>query len=148
MYKGMLCGMASFKQHATFGFWKGSLLGTGKDADAMGQFGRLTRIEDLPSRRTLLAYVKKAASFNDEGVKIERGPKGPARPGSDGGLTPACDRMRSRRVQILQAPRPIKLLDPSSRWANTPVRPISAAQSGRCPSSLVCDRTLSLCRQV
>jgi hypothetical protein len=26
MYKGMLCSMASFKQHAAFGFWKGSLV--------------------------------------------------------------------------------------------------------------------------
>ena len=26
MYKGMLCSMAAFKQHAAFGFWKGSLV--------------------------------------------------------------------------------------------------------------------------
>ena len=26
MYKGMMCAMASFKQHAAFGFWKGSLV--------------------------------------------------------------------------------------------------------------------------
>ena len=25
-YKGMMCGMAAFKQHCTFGFWKGSLV--------------------------------------------------------------------------------------------------------------------------
>ena len=25
-YKGMLCGMAAFKQHCTFGFWKGELI--------------------------------------------------------------------------------------------------------------------------
>ena len=36
--------MAAFKQHATFGFWKGSLV-VGKDNEqmsGMGQFGRLT----------------------------------------------------------------------------------------------------------
>jgi hypothetical protein len=45
-YKGMFCGMASFKQHCAFGFWKGSLIFDGKEnksADAMGQFGRITR---------------------------------------------------------------------------------------------------------
>ena len=25
LYHGILCGMAGFKQHCTFGFWKGSL---------------------------------------------------------------------------------------------------------------------------
>jgi hypothetical protein len=76
MYKGMLCSMASFKQHAAFGFWKGSLvLGRGKDMDAMGQFGRLTKLSDLPPRKTLASYVKKAAALNDEGVKIARVPQ-------------------------------------------------------------------------
>jgi hypothetical protein len=50
MYKGMLCSMASFKQHCAVGFWKGSLvLGAGaKDENAMGHFGRLTKPSDLP----------------------------------------------------------------------------------------------------
>ena len=26
MYKGMLCGMAAFKNHCTFGFWKHELI--------------------------------------------------------------------------------------------------------------------------
>lgn len=30
-YQGIMCSMASFKEHAAFGFWKGSLI---KDADA------------------------------------------------------------------------------------------------------------------
>ena len=48
MYKGqMLCSMAAFKAHATFGFWKGSLVvgDTDEQRSAMGQFGRLTAIE-------------------------------------------------------------------------------------------------------
>ena len=28
LYEGMLCSMAAFTQHATFGFWKGSLVPT------------------------------------------------------------------------------------------------------------------------
>ena len=73
LYKGMLCSMAAFKAHAAFGFWKGSLvLGGGADADAMGQFGRLTKVADLPSRRALIAMIKKAAALNDQGVPVAR----------------------------------------------------------------------------
>src|SRR6266404_9048243 len=42
MYKGMLCSMASFKEHCAFGFWKGSLIVNGKEnkaVDGMGQVG-------------------------------------------------------------------------------------------------------------
>lgn len=82
MYKGVLCSMASFKQHAAFGFWKSSLvLGDGaKDMDAMGQFGRLMKTSDLPPQKTLAAYIKKAVALNDEGVKVPRKPKAPVKP--------------------------------------------------------------------
>jgi hypothetical protein len=87
-YKGMLCSMAAFKHHATFGFWKGSLvLGRGRDADAMGQFGRITSLEDLPPKKALAGYIKKAMELNDDGVKVERKPsvraKAPLRVPSD-----------------------------------------------------------------
>ncbi|GIK16737.1 MAG: hypothetical protein BroJett003_17010 [Planctomycetota bacterium] len=80
-YKGLLGGMAAFKRHCTFGFWKHALvLGDETAADeAMGQFGRITKLSDLPSRRELLSYVRKAAKLNDDGVKIPRPPRGAAR---------------------------------------------------------------------
>ncbi len=70
-YKGMMCGMASFKEHCALGFWKGSLIvgDQGKSTDAMGQFGRITSIDDLPPREELLRYVREARRLNDEGVK-------------------------------------------------------------------------------
>ncbi|MDQ6886434.1 MAG: YdeI/OmpD-associated family protein [Gemmatimonadota bacterium] len=70
-FKGMLCGMAAFKQHATFGFWKGSLIvdDQGKSAGAaMGQFGRITSLADLPSKKILTGYIKQAMKLNDDGV--------------------------------------------------------------------------------
>src|SRR5919199_6273412 len=81
MYRGMLCSMASFKQHCTFGFWKGALVldGNGASAEAaMGSFGRITRLSDLPPKKTLASYVKKAAALNDAGVKApsRMAPKG------------------------------------------------------------------------
>jgi uncharacterized protein YdeI (YjbR/CyaY-like superfamily) len=80
-YKGMMCGMAAFKEHCAFGFWKASLvLGDPGAGDGMGSFGRVTSIKDLPSVRQLTAYVKKAAQLNDDGVKVARGKSAPKKP--------------------------------------------------------------------
>ncbi len=74
-YKGVLCSMASFKQHCAFGFWKGALLsGPGRgalksDDSAMGQFGRITAISDLPSEWALRGFLKQAVALNELGVK-------------------------------------------------------------------------------
>jgi len=75
MYQGMLCSMAAFKQHAVFGFWKGALIvpDNGKKAESgMGQFGRLTKLSDLPPKKALTGYVKKAMALNEEGVTVPR----------------------------------------------------------------------------
>ena len=70
-----LCHMAAFKQHAAFGFWKGALVvDVPPDADkAAGQFGRLTTVGDLPAKRALAGYVKKAMQLTDDGVKAPSG---------------------------------------------------------------------------
>jgi uncharacterized protein YdeI (YjbR/CyaY-like superfamily) len=70
VYKGLLCGMAAFKQHATFGFWKHELVvGKTADQEGMGQFGRITSLKDLPSDRILLGYIRRAVELNDAGIK-------------------------------------------------------------------------------
>src|SRR5215471_8072236 len=68
-YKGTLCLMGSFKEHAVFGFWKGALLFGKENEGAMGHFGRLTSVEDLPSDKQLIGYIKKAAELNERGVQ-------------------------------------------------------------------------------
>ena len=83
MYKGMLCGMAAFKEHCIFGFWKGSLIKGvgGRDSDAaMGNYGRVTRIADLPSKRQLTGFIKEAMRLNDEGIKVVRKKPGTRKP--------------------------------------------------------------------
>ena len=76
MYKGILCSMASFKAHCAFGFWKGKLLeekleGVAKGkGPAMGDFGRITALSDLPGEKTLIRYVKAAVALNDAGTKL------------------------------------------------------------------------------
>ncbi len=72
-YKGPFCNMAAFKQHCSFGFWKHKLLfpgQPGKEEEAMGQFGRIASMKDLPKDQVLLGYVRKAKRLNDEGVKL------------------------------------------------------------------------------
>lgn len=81
-YKGLLCGFASFKQHCTFGFWKHELVveGDTKADEAMGSFGRITSIGDLPSKSVLGRYVRKAKRLNDDGVKVDRKKSAPKEP--------------------------------------------------------------------
>src|SRR3954469_23584720 len=74
-YRGMLCAMASFKAHCAFGFWKSRVIVDrgGENAErAMGQFGRITSVADLPPKRVLAGYVKEAMRLNEEGGKPPR----------------------------------------------------------------------------
>ena len=74
-HKGILCGMAAFKKHCVFGFWKHELvLGTGGERwkDAMGSFGCLTSLRDLPPKTELKRMVRIASKLNEDGVKAPR----------------------------------------------------------------------------
>lgn len=62
----ILCGMAAFKRHASFGFWKhAEVVGEPAASEGMGGFGKLASIDDLPAKRQLLAWVRKAARLNE-----------------------------------------------------------------------------------
>lgn len=76
-YKGeMMCGMAAFKQHASFGFWKAALMKdpvlieSAKTEVAMGHLGKITSLKDLPSDKKLAAWIKEAMALNDKGIKV------------------------------------------------------------------------------
>lgn len=67
---GILCGMAAFKQHASFGYWKHArVMGEDNPRDGMGSYGKMTRLSDLPPKRQLVADIKKAARLQKESVK-------------------------------------------------------------------------------
>jgi hypothetical protein len=69
-YKGMLCQMSAFKEHCALGFWKGAILFPEvSQKDSMGHFGRITSVKDLPSKKELMAVVKRAVKLNDDDVK-------------------------------------------------------------------------------
>jgi uncharacterized protein YdeI (YjbR/CyaY-like superfamily) len=72
MYKGMLCGMASFKEHCSFGFWKESLIlgkRDGRATGSMGSFGKIAKLADLPPKKVLAGHIKEAMKLNETGVK-------------------------------------------------------------------------------
>jgi uncharacterized protein YdeI (YjbR/CyaY-like superfamily) len=81
-YEGILGGMAAFKEHCAFSLWKGALIVKADPAAerAMGQFGRIRSLADLPPKQVLLGYLKQAAALNEEGVtgRPKRAPKPPA----------------------------------------------------------------------
>jgi len=78
LYKGMLCGMAAFKAHCSFGFWRGSLLAEkfpelGENSkESMGKFGRITDDSELPADKLLAQYIKAAMKLNDDGIKPKK----------------------------------------------------------------------------
>ena len=55
---------SAFKAHAALNFWRGQEIGDGEPkAGAMGQFGRLTSIDDLPRDQELDALIREAATL-------------------------------------------------------------------------------------
>ena len=76
-HKGTVCSMASFKQHCAFGFWKQSLLE--KDAfpaekTAMGSFGRIASVKDLPSDKVMIDLIRQAVELNEKGIRVAKKP--------------------------------------------------------------------------
>jgi uncharacterized protein YdeI (YjbR/CyaY-like superfamily) len=69
-YKGMFCGLAAFKEHASFGFWKHKLIfKDGRERDGMGSFGKFRSLAVVPSDKEMLGYLKVAVRLNDEGIQ-------------------------------------------------------------------------------
>jgi uncharacterized protein YdeI (YjbR/CyaY-like superfamily) len=79
-YKGIFCGMAAFKEHVGFGFWKAGLMKDilpGSGLSAAGQFGKIASIKDLPNEKELTRIIKFARKLNDDEVKPPPMRKGP-----------------------------------------------------------------------
>jgi len=73
-YQGMLGGMAAFKRHVGFGFWKSRLMNDfektfGRPGRASAMGARFESLKDLPTKKVLVAFVKEAKRLNEEGIK-------------------------------------------------------------------------------
>ena len=85
-YNGsLLCNMAAFKQHCSFGFWNAGQMKDAnsglqvKERGAMGNFDRITSLKDLPADKKITGYIKEAAALIEKGVK-KPAPKKVAKP--------------------------------------------------------------------
>lgn len=70
-HKGILCGVAAFKQHCNIILWKGALIAGGEGRDEKGQIRNITSLEDLPDDATMKHLIQEAARLNEQGVKAD-----------------------------------------------------------------------------
>lgn len=79
MYKGkILCSMVSFKQYCSMGFWLHGEMQTIKNLETdiektnMFSLGKITKLEDLPSKPQLKKIILEAMELTDMGVKLKK----------------------------------------------------------------------------
>jgi len=74
-YKGLVCGVAAFKNHCAVGFWKEKLLEQSafpKTKTAMGSLGKITSKKDLPPDDVIIKLVQQAVELNENGIKVPK----------------------------------------------------------------------------
>lgn len=84
-YKGeMMCSMAAFKSHCSFGFWKAalmkdpSLMEQARAETAMGHLGKISSLKDLPPKKKMASWIKEAMKLNDQGIRLPQKAKSAA----------------------------------------------------------------------
>lgn len=75
----LLAGMSAFKAHCAFSFWEREGAEAGQPG-AMGDFGRITRLADLPSRPELRKKIQAAATLLQAGAPRAQKPNREPRP--------------------------------------------------------------------
>jgi uncharacterized protein YdeI (YjbR/CyaY-like superfamily) len=71
--KRVLCATMAFKGHCALVFWKAALIvkKNGKKAKSeLKQLRRISSLQDLPSERELLAYIRLAMHFNEPTTQL------------------------------------------------------------------------------
>lgn len=76
-YKGLIGGMAAFKEHCAFNFMKRQLMKDvevfdSNNREAKGHLGKITSLEDLPDDETMIGYLKEAVQLNEEEKKAPK----------------------------------------------------------------------------
>lgn len=77
---GILCSMAAFKHHCSFGFWLAPVMddphhilaADSQNRSGMGNLGKIRSMDDLPPQEILIEYILQAMQLIDSGVKLER----------------------------------------------------------------------------
>ena len=79
-HHGLFCGIAAFQRHCAVGFWKEKQIKEQIPAPAekaMGQYGRIRSLDDLPKDAELIRLVREAARLNEEKAAAPRVPRLP-----------------------------------------------------------------------
>ena len=76
MYKGKIFfGMSAFKAHAGAGFWHPLMRPNDKSPEGIGEFGKITAVDQLPSRAAFAKLARQAKKLTDDGVTGPKRPK-------------------------------------------------------------------------
>lgn len=71
----ILCSMASFKNHCSFGFWLAPIMTISErdfKQDGMGDLGKMTSLADLPSENQFKAMILEAVELTLTGKTISK----------------------------------------------------------------------------
>jgi uncharacterized protein YdeI (YjbR/CyaY-like superfamily) len=88
-YRGIILGnVSAFKEHCSVGLWGEEIAAKLRaegiaSSEAMGTFGRIATLKDLPNDKKLMGYIKQAAAVIDDGTRtksISRPPQRVAKP--------------------------------------------------------------------
>ena len=88
-YKGVLAIMAAMKHHAVFNLWKGELIPEVKElysekfSTAMGTFGKITSVDDLPPDDKVIGWIRQSMELNERGVKLPQRSRSEPKPEAD-----------------------------------------------------------------
>ncbi|WP_430406058.1 DUF1801 domain-containing protein [Fluviicola sp.] len=144
MYRGkILCNMASFKNHCSFGFWLHSEMsdphGLFKRAEdgGMGSLGKITSLTDLPKPDHLGACILEAMTLTDQGtIPRELNPK-VKKPVAEPPL---------ELIELLEAnPKAKATFDSFPLPIKESISIGSGKQNGKRPNSADCSKQLKTC---
>ncbi len=101
----LVCNMAAFKQHCALNIWRASEITEDSDAGAMGQFGRITTLQELPSADAVHCLIRKRIATYAEGKapRTRKTSRPPARIPSDLGKALDLNEAARRNFEAFSA---------------------------------------------
>ena len=122
--------MAAFKAHCSLGFWRGGRAiaeeAAGQREPAMGQFGRIESLADLPEAAALRTLIVEARKAWTEALETKAGAPPPPKPRRE---APAVPEGKVPAAKVIVGPAPV--LTPSASWVMPPklatISPLSAS---------------------
>ena len=109
LYRGkILCGMAAFKQHMSFGYWQHeAVMGGDASRVGMGSYGKMRGPADMPKAATLKADIRKAMALIDAAASGAA----PSRPKPSRQAKPALAVPEDFQAVLSRKPKALKHFD-------------------------------------